>query len=164
MSMMKFFKIFTVVLLTVAGVYAQEPAKQMPDFSFINTKGESFKKADLNVAHKTLIVFFDATCPHCQKAGVFFNSHLKELKPYNVLFITMDENKAIQLYMKDFAPLIPKDKNVEILRDTAYYFVPNFLPKRYPSIYIYNKSQTLDFYTSDEKEFDVVLDKLKKKE
>nr|WP_294894572.1 redoxin domain-containing protein [uncultured Pedobacter sp.] len=158
---MRFLKTFVILLLTIGSVYAQEPAKQMPDFNFVTTTGESFKRADLNKAHKTLIVFFDATCPHCQKAGAFFNCHLKDLKPYNVLFITMDENKAIQMFMKDYAPLIPKDKNIKILRDTAYYFIPNFLPKRYPSIYIYDAKQNLELYTSDEKEFDTVLDKLK---
>ncbi|HTN22162.1 MAG TPA: redoxin domain-containing protein [Pelobium sp.] len=161
--MMRFLKTFAILLLTISAVYAQEPAKQMPDFSFVTTKGESFKRADLNKAHKTLIVFFDATCPHCQKAGSFFNLHLKDLKPYNVLFITMDENKAIQLFMKDYAPLIPNDKTVKILRDTAYYFVPNFLPKRYPSMYVYGAKQELELYTNDEKDFDRVLATLKSK-
>ena len=149
------------LFFTVIASFAQEPAKQMPDFNFVTTGGETFKKSDLNKAHHTLIVFFDATCPHCQKAGTFFNSHLKDLKPYNVLFITMDENKAIQLFMKDYAPLIPADKNVKILRDTAYYFVPNFLPKRFPAIYVYNKKQELALYTNDEKELDKVLSALK---
>ncbi|WP_083852724.1 peroxiredoxin family protein [Pedobacter arcticus] len=159
--MMKFIKVFAILFFTLSVSYAQEPAKQMPDFSFVTTTGETFKKSDLNKAHNTLIVFFDATCSHCQKAGTFFNSHLKDLKPYNVLFITMDEDKAIQLFMKDYAPLIPTDKNVKILRDTAYYFVPNFLPKRFPAIYVYNKKQELELYTSDEKELDAVLNKLK---
>ncbi len=159
--MMKILKTFVILLLTINVSYAQEPAKQLPHFSFINTKGESFKKADLKKSHKTLIVFFDATCSHCQKAAGFFNSHLKDLKQPNVLFVTMDENKSIQLFMENYAPLIPNDKNVKILRDTAYYFVPNFSPKRYPAIYVYGKKQNLEFYTNNEKEFDTVLDKLK---
>ena len=146
-------------MLSVA--LAQEPAKQMPDFNFLTTNGENFKKTDLKKGHKTLIVFFDATCSHCQKAGTFFNSHLEDLKPYNVLFITMDEDKAIQLFMKDYAPLIPNDKNVKILRDTARYFVPNFLPKRFPAIYVYDKTHELELYTNDEKKLDEVLEKLK---
>ncbi len=158
---MKFIKTFIILLFVTHTGYAQEPAKQMPDFDFVNTNGESFKRADLNKAHKTLIVFFDATCSHCQKAAVFFNSHLKDLKPYNVLFITMDEHKAIQLFMKDYAPLILTGRSVRILRDTARYFVPNFLPKRFPAIYVYNKKEELEIYTSDEKELDKVLNTLK---
>lgn len=160
---MSFLRNFAILLFIVSTVSAQEPAKQMPDFDFVTTSGTSFKKTDLNNTHKTLIVFFDATCSHCQKAAAFFNSHLKDLKPYNVLFITMDENKAIQLFMKNYAPLIPDDKNVKILRDTAYYFVPNFLPKRYPAIYVYGSKQDLQYYTNDEKELEKVLVALKEK-
>ncbi len=159
--MMKFLKTAVFLLLIAFSASAQEPAKLMPNFDFLDLQAEHFCKADLNQNQKTLIVFFDATCSHCQKAGEFFNSHLKNLKPYNVLFITMDENKAIQLFMENYAPLLPKDKNVKILRDTAYYFVPNFLPKRYPAIFVYSKNQQLDFYTSDEKELNTVLDRLK---
>lgn len=158
---MKFLKTFAVLFLIAGSLYAQDPAKQMPDFKFVDTKGESFNRANLNKSHKTLIVFFDATCPHCQKAGEYFNAHLKDLKPYNVLFVTMDENKAIDLFMKDHAPLIPNDKHIKILRDTNYYFVPNFLPKRYPAIYIYGPNQELQFYTNDDKELENVLKHLK---
>lgn len=162
---MKFFKVvfFCCLFMSTNAIYAQEPAKQMPDFKFITTWGLDFSRADLNPKNKTLIVFFDATCPHCQKAAAFFNTHLKDLKPYNVLFVTMDENKSIQLFMKNYAPLIPNDENVKILRDTAYYFVPNFLPKHYPAIYVYNKAQALEFYTSDEKDLEKALIALKAK-
>jgi len=149
------------LLLITSGLYAQDPAKQMPDFKFVDTQEQIFSRADLDKNHKTLIVFFDATCPHCQKAGEYFNAHLKDLKPYNVLFVTLDENKAIDLFMKDHAPLLPKDKNVKILRDINYYFVPNFLPKRYPAIYIYGPKQDLQFYTNDDKELENVLKHLK---
>ena len=161
--MMKVLRIFVALFLSVIVAQAQEPAKQMPGFDFVTTIGQPFNKADLNKAHKTLIVFFDATCPHCQKAATFFNMHLKDLNPYNVLFITMDENKAIQLFTDKYAPLIPEDKNVKILRDTAYYFVPNFLPKRYPAIFVYDAKQSLQFYTDNEKDFEKVLMELKAK-
>lgn len=162
--MMRFIKVAVILLLFKSSAFAQEPAKVMPDFDFLDSKAAHFKKADLQQNQKTLIVFFDATCSHCQKAGTFFNSHLNELKPYNVLFITMDEQKTIQLFMDKYAQLIPSDNNIKILRDTAQYFVPNFLPKRYPAIFVYNKNKQLDFYTNEEKEFDTVLDRLKLKE
>ncbi|HEX7367781.1 MAG TPA: redoxin domain-containing protein [Pelobium sp.] len=160
---MRFLKAFVLIFMMFGCIYAQEPAQQIPDFKFITTTGQNFTKANLNKNHKTLIVFFDASCSHCQKAGAYFNSHLKDLNPFNVLFITMDEEKAIQLFMKDYAPLIPEDKNVKILRDTARYFVPNFLPRRYPAMYVYDKSQKLLLYVDDDRKFDEVLDKLRAK-
>jgi len=158
---MRFLKTFIILSFVISAAFAQDPAKLMPDFDFLDKNTEHFTKSDLKQNQKTLIVFFDATCPHCQKAGTFFNSRLKDLKPYNVLFVTMDEPKAIDMFMKDYAPLIPDDKNVKILRDTNYYFVPNFLPKRYPAIYVYDEKQDLQFYTSDEKEFYNVINVLK---
>lgn len=158
---MRFLKTFIILFFAVNAAFAQEPAKQMPDFNFITTKDKSFKKADLQKDRKTLIVFFDATCPHCQRAAAFFNSHLKELKLYNVLFITMDENKSIQLFMKEYAPSVPDDGNAEVLRDTDRSFVANFFPKRFPAIYVYDKKQELELYTSDEKDLEKVLATLK---
>lgn len=154
---MRFLRISIILLFAFSVTNAQEPSKQMPNFDFVTLKGTRFKKENLNQAHKTLIVFFDATCSHCQKAAGFFNSHLRDLKPYNVLFITMDEEKSIQLFMESYAPLIPKDENIKILRDTTRYFVPNFFPKRYPAIYVYNLKHDLQLYTNSEKDFDQVL-------
>lgn len=142
----------------------QVPATQMPDFDFITTHNKPYGKKDLNANKKTLIVFFDATCSHCQTAGKFFNDHLSDLKPYNVLFITMDENKSIDYYTQNFAPAILNNPQVKILRDTAHYFVPNFQPKRYPGIFVYGTNNKLLFYTNDEKDLQQVLVSLKKKE
>ncbi|MFC5282325.1 peroxiredoxin family protein [Pedobacter alpinus] len=142
----------------------QEPAKQMPNFNFVTTNNTPYGTKDLNATKKTLIVFFDATCSHCQTTGKFFNERLNDLKPYNVLFVTMDENKAIDYYTKNFAPAIVNNVDITILRDTAYYFVPNFQPKRYPGIFVYGSKKNLLFYTNDEKELEKVMVVLKKKE
>ena len=162
---MKFLCIVLLFLVICSGVNAQQnPANEMPDFNFITTHNKPYGKNDLNANKKTLIVFFDATCSHCQTAGKFFNEHLKDLKPYNVLFVTMDENKAIDYYTQNFAPAIANNTDVAILRDTAYYFVPNFQPKRYPGLFVYSTKKKLLFYTNDEKELPEVLVALKKKE
>ena len=89
---------------------------------------------------------------------------MEDLNPHNVLFVTMDENKAIDYYTKNFAPAIVNNTNVKILRDTAYYFVPNFKPERYPGIFVDGKKKDLLFYTNEEKELEKVLVVLQKNE
>lgn len=111
--MIRFAKLLCLMLLS-AFVFAQEPAQKMPDFDFVNVKGGHTTQADLDKNKKTLIVFFDATCPHCQKASAFFNMHLKELSKVNVLFVTLDEQKSINMFMQQYAPLIPNATNVKI--------------------------------------------------
>ncbi|WP_442794790.1 peroxiredoxin family protein [Pelobium manganitolerans] len=160
--MIRFAKLLCLMLLS-AFVFAQEPAQKMPDFDFVNVKGGHTTQADLDKNKKTLIVFFDATCPHCQKASAFFNMHLKELSKVNVLFVTLDEQKSINMFMQQYAPLIPNATNVKILRDTNYAFVPTFLPKRYPAIYVYDQKNQLQLYTNDDKELEKVLQTLSDK-
>lgn len=152
-------------LFLVNNLNAQQvPAAVMPDFNFITTHNQPYGRNDLNANKKTLIVFFDATCSHCQEAGKFFNEHLNDLKPYNVLFITMDVQKSIDYYTNNFAPLIATASHINILRDTAYYFVPNFQPKRYPGIFVYGADKLLLYYTNDDKDLTEVLAILKRKE
>ncbi len=150
-----------VFLLITSSLCAQQPAKKMPDFRFITYDGVTFSHSDLDKNKKTLIIFFDATCGHCQKAGIFFNTRLKELKPHNILFVTMDEIKGIDYYMNNFAPAVPTDTRIKILRDTTHYFVSNFLPKKYPAMYVYNTKNELMFYTDGDKQLDQVMATLK---
>lgn len=158
---MKLLGLLSIICLFSLNVFAQTPAKNIPDFDFLKLDDSFFKKNDLDSNKKVLFIYFDATCSHCQIVINEFNNRLEELKNIQVVLVTLDVKKAIDYFMDSFAPDLKELKNVLILRDTAYQFIHRFQPKRYPGVFLYSATQDLIIYTHDDKEIDKVFSAIK---
>lgn len=146
---------FSAVTFTVGA-----PPQTMPDFKFLKLDSTEFSRNDLSKDKKTLIVFFDATCGYCKKSIKQINSRYKELKKINIVLISLDEKKGIEMFMNENAPLLKKKNNVTILRDASYQFIPLFSPKRYPSIFLYSEQQELIIFINDDNRLEEVFKKI----
>lgn len=157
-------KIYLLILCAIwsCSALAQTPAQQMPDFKFQKLDGKIFTKAQLNNGKNTLILFFDATCEHCQRTARTFNANLEKLKNINVLLISMDVSKGIETFLEIYAPTLAKMKNVTVLQDDSNQFIYSFHPKKYPGVYVYNASGHLILYHDSDKGLDEVFDAIKK--
>lgn len=140
-------------------VAAQTPAT-MPDFKFYTSKLTGFTKNDIPAGKQSLIVFFDATCPHCQKVAGQLSKKTKELSKINIYMVSLDEFRTIDYFMEHYAKALVGQKNVTLLQDRDHVFIPLFVPSKYPSVYLYSADKKLKFNNSGETEVSKILSKL----
>lgn len=140
------------VTTTFAYTQTLTPGTDFPKAVFYKQDGKTFSTDQVSKDKKTLLMFFDATCGHCQKAATIISKRNKELSHINILLVTQDEQRSIDYFMTNFGKLLPALKNVTILQDKDHVFIPLFHPKQYPSLYLFGKDKKLIFYSSDEKD------------
>ena len=150
--------IFMVLNLVV--VNAQLPAGKIPDFQFFKQDGKPFKTADLNKYQTKAFVFFDADCDHCQTAFAYLNKHHHALNKVSLYFVTLSPEIRIQQFFTSFGSQLKTKKNALILLDKNNQFITKFGPKKYPSMFIYNKMGNLLYYNDDEKLTNVFVQKI----
>jgi thioredoxin-related protein len=149
-------QILFTLLLSVFGTFAWsqglEPGTEVPNAVFYKTDGKVFSTEQISKGKKSLLVFFDATCEHCQRVATVLSKRTKELGNVNIYLISQDEKVSIDYYISNFAKPLAALKNVTILRDKDRVFIPLFHPKEYPSLYLFSTDRKLIYYTSKEKE------------
>ncbi|HMI02364.1 MAG TPA: redoxin domain-containing protein [Pedobacter sp.] len=147
--------LFTLLLSVFATLtYAQglEPGTEIPNTVFYKTDGKVFSTEQITKGKKSLLMFFDATCEHCQRVATVLSKRTKELGNVNIYLISQDEKVSIDYYISNFAKPLVALKNVTVLRDKDRMFIPLFHPKEYPSLYLFSTNRKLIYYTSKEKE------------
>lgn len=151
-------RVFTVLMiLFVLATRAQEPTEYLPDFEFQKLDSTSFKRTNLDTRKNTLIVFFDATCGHCQEAMVKVNKKYDALKKTNIVLVSLDVEKSIRMFLTKYGPKFLDNPSVTILQDTKYEFVPLFNPKKYPSLYLYAPNRDLLVYANNDEKIDEIF-------
>ena len=140
---------FAFVSLTA---FAQPQSPKMPSSIFFKANGDAFSTDQIPTNKKSMIIFFDATCEHCQRVVADMAKKSKELAATNLYFISLDEFRSIDYFMKTFGKPFVGAKNVTVLRDGYQVFIPYFKPKQYPSLYLYGKDKNLIYFSSDERD------------
>jgi peroxiredoxin len=148
-----------IFLFFCAGVSAQSPV--VPDFSLTRMdNGKPFQRKDLAANKRTLFLFLDAECSHCQDALTQYNMHYKELGSLAVYLVSMNKKESVVPFLTKFGHDISQMKNVTVLLDTKYEFVTKFKPTQYPGMFLYSSSQRLELYSHENKDIPVVLSKI----
>lgn len=153
--MKRFF--FTLVLSAICSVaFSQglEPGTELPKAVFYTTDGKIFSTDQIAKGKKSLIMFFDATCEHCQRVAANLSKRTKELGNVNIYMVTQDEPQSIDYYVNKFAKPLVALKNVTLLRDKDRVFVPLFHPRQYPALYLFTPEKRLIYFSSNEKDVD----------
>jgi len=131
---------------------SQSPAQVIPDFKFYKAHGTVFNKSQINPGKKSVIVFFDATCSHCQKTMLELSKKYAELEKLNIYLVSLDQHITMNYFMSQYGKNLVGRKNVLMLEDRDHVFIPLFKPVKYPSLFVYSPQNKLTFYTSgDEK-------------
>jgi len=149
---MKLVFTFLTVILFSFGAAAQDLGAAMPNTIFYNRDGSSFSTYNIPKGKKTFLMFFDATCGHCQKVAAAISKRSKELSNINIVLISQDEYRSIDYFMTNFAKPLLTMKNVKVLQDRDHVFIMAFHPKQYPALYLYAPDKTLTFTSSNEKD------------
>jgi peroxiredoxin len=130
------------------------PGASLPKAQFYTSDGKVFTTDQFAKGTKSLLMFFDATCEHCQKVAKEISSRSKQVSGIQMYMITQDEQRSIDYFMENFAKPLKSLKNVTVLQDKDHVFIPLFQPKQYPSLYLYGKDRKLILYSSNEKDVD----------
>jgi len=151
---MKHFVITLFLLTTSAFAFSQDPlpGSVMPKAVFYRLDGKSFSTDQIGKDKKSLLMFYDATCEHCQRVAANLSKRSKELANINIYMISLDEAKSINYFMGTFAKPLQAMKSVTVLRDKDMVFIPIFHPQQYPSLYLYGKDKRMIYFTNKEKE------------
>lgn len=145
---MKFRNLLLILLLVVTfRVEAQQPTL-LPQFTFYKLDGKSFSNNDIKQGKKNLFILFDCTCEHCQRESKNLNTNYAKFKDVNIYMITMDEAYIIPQFFNSYAKGLNAKPNVMVLQDKKRMFIPTFLPKQYPSMYLYSSTGKLLMYQS----------------
>ncbi|MBB6238856.1 thiol-disulfide isomerase/thioredoxin [Pedobacter sp. AK013] len=145
---MKFRNLFLILLLALTfQVEAQQPTL-LPQFTFYKLDGKPFSNNDIKQGKKNLFVLFDCTCEHCQRESKILNTNYAKFKDVNIYMITMDEAYIIPQFFNSYAKGLNDKPNVMVLQDKKRIFIPTFLPKQYPSMYLYSSTGKLLMYQS----------------
>ena len=147
-----FFSLF--LSLFAVSAYSQTllPGSDMPKAVFYKTDGKTYGTDQIAKGKKTLIMFFDATCEHCQRVTAGMSKRVKELNDINLIMVTQDEQRSIDYFMRNYGKPLLTLKNLTILQDKDHIFIPLFYPKLYPALYLYGPDKKLIFWSSSEKE------------
>lgn len=151
---MKYFMLILLFSSLFISVRSQELQKgsDLPKAVFYKSDGKPFSTEEIGKDKKSLIMFFDATCGHCQKVAAGLSKKSKELAHINLYLVTHDEQVSINYFMTNYGKPLLSMKNVVVLQDKDHVFLPLFHPKQYPALYLYGPDKKLIFWSSNDKD------------
>lgn len=159
--MKKFLAVFLLIVLISVRTFAQTPVATIPDFTFYKLDKTAFTNKNIVPGKQSLIIFFDATCDHCQHAMEKYNQHYKELNKTPIYLVTLDNAASIKYFMTKYANNLYGSKNVTILQDLKNEFIPKFGARRYPSMFLFSPQKKLLLYDDEPKNVGNFLQKIK---
>lgn len=136
---------------------AQTPSKTVPNFKFFNLNNTPFTNKNLTTGKKMLFIFFDVTCDHCQKTIKTLNTRIKECKEISVYLISLDNKVQINNFLNQYGKNLTNEKNVTILQDLKNQFIPQFGPRKYPSVFLYSSENKLILYDDEDQSLEKVF-------
>ena len=147
-------------LLITSSVFSQ--VRSLPEFRFFRMdNGAEVTHKNVTPGKKTLFVFFDTECPHCRVAITEYNHNQAKLNDINVFLITRDQKAVVNSFLNEVGTKLIAKKNVTVLSDNQNQFIRKFLPKKFPSMFLFGANRQLLIYTDEEKDIPVILEKIK---
>ena len=148
------------LMLFATSVFSQ--VRSLPEFRFFRMdNGAEVTQKNVVPGKKTLFVFFDTECPHCRVAITEYNQNQTKLNDINVFLITRDQKKEVSVFLNEVGGKLIAKKNVTVLSDYQNQFIGKFLPKKFPSMFLFGANRQLLIYTDEEKDIPIILEKIK---
>lgn len=142
-------KLFVLLMLASFRSSAQSPVATIPDFTFFKLNKTPFTNKDLQPGKASFFVFFDSDCEHCQRAISKINKDFRKFKNAAVYLISVDDKIKITHFMSQYGSNI-QGKNITILQDPKNNFLLKFKPRKYPSMFLYDRQAKLIVYEDNE--------------
>lgn len=129
---------------------AQKPAENIPGFTFFKADGKAFGEKDIIKNKMVLFVFFDVTCSHCRHAIQSLNRNIKFFIQTDVYLVTLDNRQNVEQFIENNGANLSRYKNVSLLYDLHSEFIKDFVPRKYPGVFLYSKTKKLILYDDND--------------
>ena len=108
-----------------------------------------------------MIIFFDATCEHCQHEVADIGERLRDFEKVHMYLISMDIKPEVEKFMARYGKELKDKKFVTVLLDPDKNFLPNFMPERFPAVYVYSEKQELTWHKDGQRDVQELVDAIK---
>ena len=116
---------------------AQQEVNEFPSLNFMKLNGESMSMK--NAEDKSIIIFFNPGCDHCQREAKQISSRREIFKDYTLYFLTVDSIQNIEKFSREYDLL---DKNFIFGRAEGIDVYQSVGPlPSVPAFFIYNKKK-----------------------
>ncbi len=151
-----------IAFLLIGGM-ASAQVKTMPDFKFVRMdNGAEYTPKNLTPGKRTFFIFFDTECPHCFRAITEYNKNHQTMNNVNIVIVTRDRKDIAIEFLKRVGPSLYAKKNAVAVLDVYNQFIGRFLPKKYPSMFLFGVNKQLIFYSDEESDIPTFIDIFKK--
>lgn len=155
-------KQFLIAFLLISGM-ATAQVKNIPDFKFVRMdNGVEFTSKNLTPGKKTFFIFFDTECPHCFRAITEYNKNHQSMNNLNIVIVTRDRKDVAMEFLKRVGPILHTKKNAVVVLDAYNQFIGRFLPKKYPSMFLFGANRQLILYSDEESDIPTFINFFKK--
>lgn len=131
----------------------------LPNFKFFNLQNKPFTKDSIPANKKTVLLFFNTTCEHCQYETEKIIKSNKQLQSANFLFVSTQSQKELlqfdSIYHTTSFPFI------RLLRDSSNIFYQAFGTTIVPSSFIYDSKGLLIKKFTGEVKIETIINLLK---
>ena len=115
--------------------------KDMPNFEFKTLTGFPFNRDSLTQGQKTMLMYFNPLCDHCQEEVEDVKQHKEDFSAIQVVLVSPYLLNEVLKFDSIYG--ISKEENMIILHDEKYQFYQIFNAKAFPTTYIYNANRRL---------------------
>lgn len=142
---------------------ATAQVKNIPDFKFVRMdNGVEFTSKNLTPGKKTFFIFFDTECPHCFRAITEYNKNHQSMNNLNIVIVTRDRKDVAMEFLNRVGPILHTKKNAVVVSDAYNQFIGRFLPKKYPSMFLFGANRQLVLYSDEESDIPTFINIFKK--
>ncbi|HCN83558.1 MAG TPA: hypothetical protein DIT07_08030 [Sphingobacteriaceae bacterium] len=137
----------TLLMVSCFSVMAQKTVTVLPDFKFVKMDGTLFTKTQLKPQEKSIFIYFDPTCEHCQKEADEIGKRYNDFKNVSFYLISTSPKTEVNTFMQTYGKKINGKKNVMPLLDPNREFMIKFAPTQYPAIYVYSQGKLIKYFS-----------------
>lgn len=120
-------------------VAATPEVNEFPAVILIERNGKQFSTRSLS--GNSILIFFGASCDHCQREAAQIQKNLKRFEYYTLYFISMDPFPVIDQFAKDYG--IDNQPNIRFMRADGASVSNSLGYLQTPTILIYSSNRKL---------------------
>lgn len=135
-----------------------ENIREIPAFELETLDGKPFSNTHLDAQKATVFIFFNSECDYCQHEAQDIQSHLKDFRETQILFVSVENKKHIRNFSEAYK-LSSRDF-IHFVHDPGGSFASTFDAHSIPFIVIYNRQGKLVEKIKGQTKAEVILKKL----
>lgn len=118
-----------------------ENIKTIPNFEYLDLKGEVFTEKNIKTNTPTMFVYFNSECEFCNEEANMIRENIEALKNVQIIFVSFQTQNEITTFATKHQLL--NYGNISFLRDSKVSFATTFDVSSLPCLVLYDKDKNL---------------------